>query len=39
LSRLDLRPEDHEPILDFLDALSSDDYDRSVPERVPSGLP
>lgn len=35
LSRLDLRPEDHEPILDFLDALSSDDYDRSVP----SGLP
>ncbi|MFN7563801.1 MAG: cytochrome-c peroxidase [Prosthecobacter sp.] len=39
LSRLDMRPEDHEPILDFLDALSSDDYDRSVPERVPSGLP
>lgn len=31
LSRLDLRPEDHEAILDFLDALSSDDYDRSVP--------
>ena len=39
LSRLDLRPEDHELILDFLDTLSSDDYDRSVPERVPSGLP
>jgi cytochrome c peroxidase len=38
LSRLNLRPEDHEPILDFLHALS-DDYDRSVPERVPSGLP
>lgn len=39
LSRLDLRPADHKPILDFLDALSSDDYDRSVPERVPSGPP
>jgi len=39
LSHLDLRPEDHEPILDFLDALSSVDYDRSVPERVPSCLP
>lgn len=35
LSRLDLRPEDHEPILDFLDALSSDDYDRSVPNGFP----
>jgi len=35
LSRLDLRPEDHEPILDFLDALSSDDYDRSVPNSFP----
>lgn len=35
LSRLDLRPEDHEPVLDFLDALTSDDYDRSVPNGFP----
>jgi cytochrome c peroxidase len=39
LRRLNLLPEDHEAILAFLQALSSDDYDRSVPDRVPSGLP
>lgn len=39
LSRLDLRPDEHESILGFLDALNSEDYDRSVPERLPSGLP
>ncbi len=35
LSRLDLRPDDHESILDFLNALNSDDYDRSVPKGFP----
>jgi cytochrome c peroxidase len=39
LRRLNLLPEDHEAILAFLEALSSDDYDRSVPDKVPSGLP
>lgn len=39
LRHLNLQPEDHEPILAFLQALSSDDYDRSVPKAVPSGLP
>lgn len=39
LRRLNLLPEDHEAILAFLQALSSDDYDRHVPSKVPSGLP
>ena len=39
LRHLNLQPEDHEPILAFLQALSTDDYDRSVPAEVPSGLP
>jgi len=39
LRRLNLLPEDHEAILAFLEALSSDDYDRRVPDKVPSGLP
>ena len=38
LRRLNLLPEDHEAILAFLEALSSDDYDRRVPDKVPSGL-
>lgn len=38
LRRLNLLPEDHAAILAFLEALSSDDYDRSVPDKVPSGL-
>jgi cytochrome c peroxidase len=39
LRHLNLRPEDTEPILAFLDALNDDSYDRSAPEKVPSGLP
>lgn len=39
LQKMNLLPEDTVPILDFLEALNSDDYDRSVPQRVPSGLP
>jgi len=38
LRQMNLLPEDHAPIKAFLEALSSDDYDKSVPERVPSGL-
>lgn len=39
LRRLNLQPEDHEPILAFLQALSTHNYDRTVPAHVPSGLP
>jgi len=38
LRRMNMLPEDTEPILTFLDALNSDDYDKSVPQSVPSGL-
>ncbi len=39
LRRMNLLPEDHEPLAAFLDALNSDDYDKTVPKRVPSDLP
>lgn len=39
LRKMNILPEDHEPIAAFLDALNSDDYDKTVPKRVPSGLP
>lgn len=39
LSKMNLLPEDHAAIIAFLDALSSDDYDRTTPTTVPSGLP
>lgn len=39
LRHMNLLPEDHAPIAAFLDALNSDDYDRTIPARVPSGLP
>ncbi len=38
LRPLDLNPEDFPALEAFLDALSSDDYDRTVPVKVPSGL-
>lgn len=37
--KMNMLPEDHEPIAAFLDSLNSDDYDQSVPKNVPSGLP
>ncbi len=39
LRKMNLLPEDHTPIITFLEALNSDDYDKTVPPRVPSGLP
>lgn len=39
LRKMNLLPEDAAPILTFLEALNSDDYDKSVPQSVPSGLP
>ncbi len=39
LRQMNMLPEDHAPIAAFLEALNDDGYDRSVPERVPSGLP
>ncbi|WP_395746745.1 cytochrome-c peroxidase [Prosthecobacter sp.] len=36
--QMNLLPEDHAKIRAFLEALSSDGYDRTVPEKVPSGL-
>ncbi|MBL9180310.1 MAG: cytochrome-c peroxidase [Verrucomicrobiaceae bacterium] len=39
LRKMNMLPEDHEPLRAFLDALNSDDYDKSMPQRVPSGLP
>ena len=38
LRQMNMLPEDHEPIKAVLESLNSDDYDKSVPERVPSGL-
>ena len=38
LRHMNLLPEDHALIKAFLDALNSDDYDKSAPEKVPSGL-
>ncbi len=39
LRRMNMLPEDHGPITTFLDALNSDEYDKTMPVRVPSGLP
>lgn len=39
LQKLNLLPEDHSTIIAFLEALSADDYDRTIPANVPSGLP
>lgn len=39
LRHMNMLPEDHAPIAAFLDALNSDDYDKDMPEHVPSGLP
>ncbi|MBE7493475.1 MAG: cytochrome-c peroxidase [Verrucomicrobiaceae bacterium] len=39
LRKMNLLPEDTPAILTFLEALNSDDYDQTVPQRVPSGLP
>ncbi|MCF7789487.1 MAG: hypothetical protein K9N47_25415 [Prosthecobacter sp.] len=36
LRQMNMLPEDHAPIKAFLEALNSDDYDKSVPERLPS---
>ncbi|MDI1311867.1 cytochrome-c peroxidase [Prosthecobacter sp.] len=36
LRQMNMLPEDHSPIKAFLDALNSDDYDKSIPDRVPS---
>lgn len=38
LRQMNMLPEDHAPIAAFLEALNSDDYDQSIPEKVPSGL-
>jgi cytochrome c peroxidase len=39
LRQMNLLPEDTPAILDFLEALNADDYDQTVPQSVPSGLP
>jgi cytochrome c peroxidase len=39
LRQMNMLPEDHAPIKAFLETLNSDDYDKTAPERVPSGLP
>ncbi len=39
LRKMNMLPEDHTPLKAFLETLNSDDYDKSVPQRVPSGLP
>ncbi|MBL9129871.1 MAG: cytochrome-c peroxidase [Verrucomicrobiaceae bacterium] len=38
LRKMNLLPEDSAPILEFLEALNSDDYDKTMPQVVPSGL-
>ena len=39
LRKMNMLPEDHTPLKAFLEALNSDDYDKTVPQQVPSGLP
>ncbi len=39
LRQMNMLPEDHAPLAAFLESLNDDAYDRSVPARVPSGLP
>lgn len=39
LRKLDLRAEEFHDFEAFLDALNDDQYDRSIPKAVPSGLP
>jgi len=39
LRHMNMLPEDHAHIAAFLEALNSDDYDKSMPQHVPSGLP
>lgn len=39
LKKLNVNPDEFAAIEAFLDALNDDSYDRSIPERVPSGLP
>lgn len=39
LARLRLSPEDFPALEAFLDALSTDGFDRTIPASVPSGLP
>lgn len=39
LRKMNLLPEDTPAVLEFLEALNSDDYDKTLPARVPSGLP
>ena len=39
LRKLDLRPDRFPAILAFLEALNDDDYDKTIPAAVPSGLP
>lgn len=38
LRQLNMLPEDHEPIRAFLETLTTDSYDQTLPSRVPSGL-
>lgn len=39
LKKLDLQPESFPALEAFMNTLNNDDYDQSVPEKVPSGLP
>jgi len=39
LARLRLSPDDFPALEAFLDALSTDGFDRTIPASVPSGLP
>lgn len=39
LRQMNMLPEDHAPIAAFLETLNADDYDQTLPARVPSGLP
>ncbi|GJM30119.1 MAG: cytochrome-c peroxidase [Cyclobacteriaceae bacterium] len=39
VEELDLKVRDMAPIISFLNTLNDDDFDREIPQRVPSGLP
>jgi cytochrome c peroxidase len=39
LQELDVDGESRREIIDFLDALNDDSFDKTIPTRVPSGLP
>jgi cytochrome c peroxidase len=39
VNKIELTVRDMAPIISFLNSLNDDDFDKHIPEEVPSGLP